>query len=122
MRKIKILCDGNCFFRAVSHQLFNHENNHSELRSVAIKYISKNEFLFQSFISDEDKILHDYILHMSKLNTYADQLVITGTTMILNQNIVVRELGKFPLLIPILDYIDHQLHILYNPNIQHSTL
>lgn len=72
MRKIKILCDGNCFFRAVSHQLFNHENNHSELRSVAIKYISKNEFLFQSFISDEDKILHDYILHMSKLNTYAD--------------------------------------------------
>ncbi|CAF4615173.1 unnamed protein product, partial [Rotaria magnacalcarata] len=42
-----------------------------------------------------------------------------ATASILNQNIIIREYGKRPLLIPGSDDIDQQLHIAYNPNKEH---
>ncbi|CAF4753099.1 unnamed protein product, partial [Rotaria sp. Silwood2] len=38
LRKIKIIADGNCFFRAISHQLFGNQTYHRELRYYAITY------------------------------------------------------------------------------------
>ncbi|CAF1381764.1 unnamed protein product [Rotaria magnacalcarata] len=116
---IKIIGDGNCFFRAISHQLFGDETHHRRLRSDAISYITRNTSSFESFVSDEDTSIYDYISRMNKNYTYADHLVIMATASILNQNIIIHEYGKRPLLIPGSDDIDQQLHIAYNPNKEH---
>ncbi|CAF4003927.1 unnamed protein product, partial [Rotaria sordida] len=119
LRTIAIIGDGNCFFRAISHQLFGNQTYHRRLRSDAITYIRRNSSAFESFVSGEDNTIDDYIFRMKKENTYADHLIIMATTTILNQNIIIHEYGKRPLLIPGSDYIDRQLHISYNPYNQH---
>lgn len=118
LQTINIIGDGNCFFRAISHQLFDQQNHYRELRNLSIMYMNQNKSIFKSFVT-EDKNINNYISRMSKNNTYADHLIITATAIALNQNIVIHEQGKRPLLIPGSDYIDHQLHILYNVNLTH---
>ncbi|CAF2706090.1 unnamed protein product [Rotaria sp. Silwood2] len=54
---------------------------------------------------------------MSRNSTYADYLVISATAIVLNKNIIIHELGKMPILIPASDFIEHQLHICYHPDI-----
>ncbi|CAF1342336.1 unnamed protein product [Rotaria sordida] len=119
LRTIAIIGDGNCFFRAISDQLFDTQTYHRRLRSDAITYIRRNIAAFEFFVSDEDNTIYDYIFRMEKNNTYADHLIIMATASILNQNIIIHEYGKRPLLIPGSDYIDRQLHISYNPYNQH---
>ncbi|CAF4590297.1 unnamed protein product, partial [Rotaria sp. Silwood2] len=119
LRKIKIIADGNCFFRAISHQLFGNQTYHRELRYYAITYITQNSAAFESFISNEDNTIYDYIIRMKRNKTYADHLIIIATASILNHNIIVHEYSKRPLLIPGSDYIDRQFHIAYSPENQH---
>ncbi|CAF1332421.1 unnamed protein product [Rotaria sordida] len=119
LRTIAIIGDGNCFFRAISDQLFDTQTYHRRLRSDAITYIRRNIAAFEFFVSDEDNTIYDYIFRMEKNYTYADHLIIMATASILNQNIIIHEYGKRPLLIPGSDYIDRQLHISYNPYNQH---
>ncbi|CAF1519681.1 unnamed protein product, partial [Rotaria sordida] len=119
LRTIRIIGDGNCFFRAISDQLFATQTYHRRLRSDAITYIRRNSAAFEFFVSGEDNTIDDYIFRMKKNNTYADHLIITATATILNQNIIIHEYSKRPLLIPGSDYIDRQLHIAYNPYNQH---
>lgn len=52
-RKINIIRDGNCLFRAASKFLFNSENLHSKLREDSVKYINKNWNTFASFLGDD---------------------------------------------------------------------
>ncbi|CAF3204209.1 unnamed protein product [Rotaria sp. Silwood2] len=119
LRTITIIGDGNCFFRAISHQLFDTQAYHRRLRSDAIMYITRNSAAFEFFVSGEDDTIYHYINRMKKNYTYADHLIIMATASILNQNIIIHEYGKRPLLIPGSDYIDRQLHIAYNPYNQH---
>ncbi|CAF3403497.1 unnamed protein product [Rotaria sp. Silwood2] len=119
LRTITIIGDGNCFFRAISDQLFGTQTYHRRLRSDAITYIRRNSAAFEFFVSGEDDTIDDYIFRMKKNYTYADHLIIMATASILNQNIIIHEYGKRPLLIPGSDYIDRQLHISYNPYNQH---
>ncbi|CAF4974012.1 unnamed protein product, partial [Rotaria sp. Silwood1] len=119
LRTITIVGDGNCFFRAISHQLFDTQAYHRRFRSDAITYITRNSAAFEFFVSGEDDTIYDYIHRMKRNYTYADHLIIMATASILNQNIIIHEYGKRPLLIPGSDYIDRQLHISYNPYNQH---
>ena len=62
LRKIKILGDGNCFFRAVSHQLVGHENHHLNIRSATIDYLLLNNNDFESFLDQKiDATMKHYI-------------------------------------------------------------
>ncbi|CAF1401529.1 unnamed protein product [Rotaria sordida] len=118
-KKVKVLGDGNCFFRAISHQLYRHEHDHSNIRSVTINYLIDNMNDFAPFVDDTDSTIENYIERMSRNGTYADHLAISATAVILNKNIIIHEIGKTPLLIPGSDFIDHQVHVCYNPDLLH---
>ena len=45
-----ILNDGNCFFRAISDQLYGHQDAHLELRMEAVRYMQAHAQDFQPFI------------------------------------------------------------------------
>ncbi|CAF4377123.1 unnamed protein product, partial [Rotaria sp. Silwood2] len=119
LKKFKILGDGNCFFRAISHQLHRNQSAHSMIRSEAIKYLIENKNDFSQFIDETYLTIDNYIEQMSKYGTYADHIVITATAFIINKNIIIHEFGKKPILVPGSDFIDNQLHVCYHPDILH---
>ena len=54
---------GDCFFRAVSHQLYGNPNNHFYLRSVGVQYLVHNP---EQFIeSNTEHSWQDYLQRMS---------------------------------------------------------
>ncbi|CAF1331247.1 unnamed protein product [Rotaria sordida] len=61
LKKINILGDGNCFFRAISHQLYRHENDHLNIRSETISYLISNKNDFEPFIDETDSTIENYI-------------------------------------------------------------
>ncbi|CAF2946327.1 unnamed protein product [Rotaria sp. Silwood2] len=119
LKKINILADGNCFFRAISHQLYRHEDDHLDIRSETINYLIQNMNDFAPFIDEMYSTIENYIQQMSKDGTYADHLTLSSTAVIINKNIIIHELEKKPLLIPGSDFLEDQLHLFYDPNIPH---
>ncbi|CAF1348001.1 unnamed protein product [Rotaria magnacalcarata] len=119
LKIIKIQGDGNCFFRAISHQLCRNESNHKTIRSTTINYLIENKDKFAPFIDDTDSTIDNYIERMSRNGTYADYLAVSAAAVIVNKNILIHELGKKPLFIPGSDYIDDQVHICYYPDKLH---
>ncbi|CAF2143860.1 unnamed protein product [Rotaria magnacalcarata] len=119
LKKVKILGDGNCFFRAISHQLCRNETNHKTIRSTTINYLIKNKDKFAPFIDDTDSTIDKYIKRMSRNGTYADHLAVSAAAVTINKNIIIHEIGKKPLLIPGSDFIDNQLHVCYYPDKLH---
>ena len=114
LRKINVVADGNCFFRALSYQLTGDENNHMDLRNAAIGHLTENSTQYAPFVAENYDGIEDYIIEMSRNGTYADHLSILATATSINQNIIIHELGKTPLFIPGSDYIEHQLHVFYD--------
>ncbi|CAF4828741.1 unnamed protein product, partial [Rotaria sp. Silwood2] len=119
LKKINILADGNCFFRAISHQLYRHEDDHLNIRYETINYLIQNMNDFASFIDQMYSTIENYIEQMSKDGTYADHLALSSTAVIINKNIIIHEFKKKPILIPGSDFLEHQLHLCYDPNIPH---
>ena len=54
--------DGNCFFRAVSVQLYGDETHHLELRCAVVAYLRVHRHLFNLFMLYTDAELHDMTL------------------------------------------------------------
>ncbi|KOB59545.1 hypothetical protein PFHG_01305 [Plasmodium falciparum HB3] len=59
-----IRTDGNCLFRAVSDQLYNHEENYKEIRKKVVEHLLKNEELYKNFI-EYDESYKSYIERIS---------------------------------------------------------
>ena len=114
LRKIDVIGDGNCFFRALSCQLSGHENDYTNLRSASVAQILENVGDYAPFVHGGYRGIDDYIMKMSRNGTFVDHLSVFATGRSINQNIIVHELGKAPLIIPGSDYIDHQLHVFYD--------
>ena len=119
LRKINVIGDGNCFFRALSYQLVGHQNNHMRLRNVGVERLLEHIVDYAPFVSNEYDGIEDYILEMSRNGTYADHVLISATANAINQNIIIHELGMTPLFIPGSDYIDRQLHVSYDVQTLH---
>ena len=65
---------GDCFFRAVSDQLYGNPNNHSHIRSLGVQYLLQNP---EQFIeSNTDHSWQDYLNNMSCQGTWADTIII----------------------------------------------
>lgn len=74
--------DGDCFFRAVSHQLYGSPNNHSHIRSLGVQYLLQNP---EQFIeSNTDHSWQDYLNNMSCQGTWADAIIIQAVANCLN--------------------------------------
>lgn len=59
--------DGNCLFRAVSHQLYMNQNMHEELRNKVVKHLIEHRDRFELFC-DED--YDEHINTMRKVTTW----------------------------------------------------
>ena len=81
--------DGDCFFRAVSHQLYGTPNNHFYLRSVGVQYLVHNP---EQFIeSSTEHSWQDYLQRMSNQGTWADAIIIQAVANCLNLSIHIIE-------------------------------
>ena len=47
LQRNPIVGDGNCFFRAISFSLFGHEDNHLQLRNMAVETLRGNIDIFR---------------------------------------------------------------------------
>lgn len=65
--------DGNCLFRAISHQLFLTEDKHFELRQKCVEHMRKHRERFESFCSIP---FDQYLAEMGKAGTWGDDLEI----------------------------------------------
>ena len=45
--------DGNCLFRAISHQLYGVENHHSHIRTLCMQYIRHEHAFFQDYLTED---------------------------------------------------------------------
>ena len=80
---------GDCFFRAVSHQLYGTPNNHFYLRSVGVQYLVHNP---EQFIeSNTEHSWQDYLQRMSNQGTWADAIIIQAVANCLNLSIHIIE-------------------------------
>ena len=80
---------GDCFFRAVSHQLYGTPNNHFYLRSVGVQYLVHNP---EQFIeSNTEHSWQGYLQRMSNQGTWADAIIIQAVANCLNLSIHIIE-------------------------------
>jgi len=65
---IKIVGDGNCLFRAISHQLRGSQKHHQFYRLLAINYIQENKEKFNNFLNDDDEFGGRLDLYIQKMS------------------------------------------------------
>ena len=76
---------GDCFFRAVSHQLFGNPDFHPLVRSIGVEYLTLNPERFIE--SNTEHSWLQYLTNMSMQGTWADALIIQGVADSLNLSI-----------------------------------
>ncbi|KAL9959430.1 hypothetical protein ACROYT_G032754 [Oculina patagonica] len=80
---------GDCFFRAVSHQLYDNPNHHFHVRSLGVQYLQHNP---EQFIeSNTDYSWQGYLSNMSCQGTWADAIIIQAVANCLNLSIHITE-------------------------------
>ena len=89
LEPVDVAGDGNCFFRAVSHQLFSTDEHHHQVRTGAINYMIQNPEIFIESIA-EDSFL-TYITAMSRSGTWCDNAVIQAVANANNCQIFITE-------------------------------
>ncbi|MFI4956463.1 MAG: OTU domain-containing protein [Gammaproteobacteria bacterium] len=92
-----IQADGNCFFRAVSHQislLKGDIKHHSALRTLAAETIGKNSTMFAPYIGNDKRSVDAYISTIKKPGEWADEPEIKSLAMALGMQIVVMDVSR----------------------------
>lgn len=80
---------GDCFFRAVSHQLYGNPNNHFHIRQAAVQYLRDNP---EHFIeSNTQNSWNGYLTTMSMRGTWCDALIVQAVAESLNIQIYIVE-------------------------------
>ena len=80
---------GDCFFRAVSHQLYGTPNNHYQVRSLGIHHLLHNP---EQFIeSNTGHSWQEYLNNMSCEGTWADAIIIQAVANCLSLRIHIAE-------------------------------
>lgn len=85
--------DGNCFFRAVSDQLYGAEDYHMKLRRQACDYLEQNKDHYQHFV-DEERSFDQYVEEMRSDGVWADNLELQAISMVYSVNIRIHQSGK----------------------------
>jgi hypothetical protein len=83
---VEVEGDGNCLFRAISHQMHMHEDHHSDLRKSCVKHMDKYRTRFAPFCPIN---FDDHLRHMMKPTTWGDDLEIRALEEILDRVIVI---------------------------------
>ncbi len=81
---VEIEGDGNCMFRAISHQLFLNEDQHEELRRKCVDHLIENKARFSMFCFDD---FDQHIEHMSQVGVWGDELELRALEEIIDRPI-----------------------------------
>ena len=71
--------DGNCFFRAVSRMMFTSDEFHQMVRNQAIERVNDYVEDYQDYFLHEYNSPEEYIDHMSRNGSWADNAIIRAT-------------------------------------------
>jgi hypothetical protein len=75
LRIIHMKDDGNCQFRALSHELYGHQRWHQTVRTNAVNYLISNTEKFSFFVGEASD-WNQYIQKMSITKTWGDELTL----------------------------------------------
>ena len=89
MRPFDVGGGGDCFFRAVSHQLYGDPSYHLDIRAAGIVHMRENPDRFIE--SNTDYSWLQYLNTMSMQGTWADHLIIQAVANQLNLRIIITE-------------------------------
>ena len=79
--------DGNCFFRAVAHQLGMNEEGHLELRARCCDYIEKHKLHYASFLADNEGTIDNHNSEMRQEGKYATGIEVAAMSAVLERPI-----------------------------------
>ena len=89
LRPVDVGGAGDCFFRAVSHQLFGTSDNHLQIRAVGIEHLRDHpEHFIESIV--EHSWLH-YLNNMGRQGTWCDNVIIQAVANAFNCTIHITE-------------------------------
>ena len=86
LRPVDVGGAGDCFFRAVSHQLCGDPGSHLYIRQIAIKYLQENPELFIE--SNTENSWNEYLTNMSQQGSWCDALMVQAVAE--SQNLRIR--------------------------------
>ena len=85
--------DGNCFFRAVSRQIWGDVYHHAALRKIVCHELLSNKALYEAFISDSEGTYEEYVDNMKKLTVWGGELEIAAVERLLVRPVEIWEHG-----------------------------
>ena len=80
---------GDCFFRAVSHQLYGNPNSHGIIRVAGVELLRENPERFIESNFEHSSI--QYLVSMSRQGTWADNIIIQAVADVFNLKILIIE-------------------------------
>lgn len=89
--------DGNCLFRAVSHQLYGMTSFHDIIRASAMKYISLQRDYFSQFIVGGIEKVDEYLSHQSRSGAWGDDIEIQALSEIYNKPFEIYAYSNIPM-------------------------
>lgn len=113
----KITPDGNCLFRAISHQLYNTETYHEMIRKECMDYIVKEKEHFQHFISSQS--FEDYVERMRQDKTWGDHIELQAISEIYKARIEIFYNSEIPIVIYYSQGKPERIIRLYYRNLNH---
>ena len=91
LRIVPVSADGNCFFRAIAHQIEGDEKEHSRYREMVVEYIMQHREDFEPFIEDNVDF-DEYCEGMKKSGTWAGHMEIQAASRVTRTNICIHSL------------------------------
>ena len=88
LQPLSIDTDGNCFFRAVSHQIYVTTKYDEEVRRQAVEHIRDNIGNYINFIEDDENII-EYLDRMQHPGEWATNAAIQATVDALQVDILI---------------------------------
>jgi OTU-like cysteine protease len=93
-RIVDIAADGNCLFRAVSHQLYGTPTHHMMVRKSCVHYMDTNTQYFSSFVVGEP--FAHYLERMRYRRQWGGELEISALSMLYQRPIEIYVFGSTP--------------------------
>ena len=88
LQPVPIDADGNCFFGALSHQMYGTEKYHLQVRQQAIDVMRNNIGDYMNFMEDDEDIIK-YIDRQQKEATWATDAIIQATVRALRVDLFI---------------------------------
>ena len=82
--------NGDCFFRAVAHQLYNEARRHSGVRTAGVQYLLDHPEQFIESVAD-NMTWSQYLTSMSRQGMWADHIIIQAVADAMNLKINIVE-------------------------------